>query len=210
MQARIDLIACDECDAIHRKPRLSHGQIARCVRCDAELERHGGWRAQHLLPLALTSFIVFIIANSLPIAKLHLQGLSSQTTLIGAVMALNADGDWLFALLVLTTVFIFPLIQLCLLLYIACGMHLLPRLKSRPPFLNPMVRLIQALRPWSMLEVFMLGIVVAIIKLAALASLVLGAALWAYIALTILLSIVLSLNPRYFWQVPAYTSVHSR
>jgi paraquat-inducible protein A len=64
-----------------------------------------------------------------------------------------------------------------------------------------LVRVLQMLRPWGMIEVFLLGVLVAIVKLSSLAQVVAGPALWAFMGLTVLLTAVLSFNPRAFWEM---------
>jgi len=196
MHQRPDLIVCEECDAVHRRPVLRRGEIARCLRCDCELERDTGSRQQRLLPLTVASLIMFVIANSFPIVQIELQGLSSETTLVGAVRVLGGEGMSLVALLVLATTILFPLVQLLILLYL-----LLPSMRgvSRPG-IKILLRLMQMVRPWGMVEVFLLGVLVAVVKLSNMATVIPGVALWAFGALTILLTAVVSFNPRYLWR----------
>ncbi|EIJ45809.1 paraquat-inducible A protein [Herbaspirillum sp. GW103] len=197
MQKRTDLIVCEECDAVYQRMTLGEREVARCLRCGAELERDTGRRLQHLLPLTIAALILFVIANAFPIVTIELQGLSSQTTLIGAVVALTRDGMSEVALLVLATTLLFPLIQLGVLLYL-----LLPGgRQSRPPGFVLLLRLMQVARPWGMIEVFMLGVLVALIKLSNMAEVIPGPALWSFGGLTVLLTVVVSFNPRYLWHV---------
>jgi len=196
MHRRPDLIVCEECDAVHRRPVLKRAEIARCLRCGAEMERDTGRRQQRLLPLTVASLIMFVIANSFPIVQIELQGLTSQTTLVGAVTVLGQEGMSLVALLVLATTVLFPLVQLLVLLYL-----LLPSTHgvSRPG-IKILLRVMQIVRPWGMVEVFLLGVLVAVVKLSNMATVIPGVALWAFGALTVLLTAVVSFNPRYLWR----------
>ena len=65
MQKRTDLIVCEECDAVYQRMALGEREIARCLRCGAELERDTGRRLQHLLPLTIGALILFVIAQIL-------------------------------------------------------------------------------------------------------------------------------------------------
>lgn len=199
MQARPDLIVCEQCDAVHRRALLKAGEIARCLRCGAELERDTGSRAQHLLPLTVTGLILFAIAHSFPIVAIELQGLSSTTTLLGAVMALYQEQMALVALLVLATTTVLPLTQLLILFYVLLPMS---RHISRPalPFL---LRLLYRVRPWAMVDVFLLGVLVALVKLSNMAKVLPGIALWAFAALTVVFTMVLSFPPRSLWRMCA-------
>ena len=192
-----NLIACEQCDAVFQKLSLANGEIARCTRCGAEIDRNAQGRRNHLLPLTIASLIMFVIANAFPIVEMELQGLHSQTTLIGAVLSLATEGISLVALLVLATTILFPFMQMLILFYL-----LVPSSDphSRPGF-SPLIRLMQTLRPWGMVEVFMLGVLVALIKLSNMATIIPGVALWAFCLLTVMLTVIVSFNPRYLWQL---------
>ena len=195
MQEVPDLIACEGCDALHGRPVLQRGEIARCARCGTELERHPGRMGERMLPLTIASLVLFAIANTFPIVEIELGGGTSQTTLFGAVIALAGEGRALVAVIVLATTILFPLLQLTVLFYL-----LMPSREPGPPAgFDWLVRAIQSVRPWGMIEVFLLGVLVAIIKLASMAVIVPGAALWAFVALTLLLTTILSFDPRSLW-----------
>ena len=96
-----DTIVCQGCDAIYARPTLQPRDVARCPRCHCELDRHNGAQRQRILPLTVASLVMFAIANGFPIVEIEMQGLHSQTTLLGAVVALSAEGRSLVALLLL-------------------------------------------------------------------------------------------------------------
>jgi len=197
MRERPDLIICKECDAVHRRTLLAHAEVARCHRCDAELERNIGHCVQRLLPLTVASLIMFVIANGFPIVEIELQGIRNQTTLLGAVMSLQQGGMLLVALLVLATTIVFPLLQLLILFYL-----LMPTANNVVrPAVKPLLHVMQAVRPWGMVEVFLLGALVALVKLSRIANVVPGPALWAFAALTVLFAMLVSFNPRYLWHL---------
>jgi len=145
----------------------------------------------------VASLILFAIANLFPIVEIQVKGLHSQTTLAGAVVVLSNEGMSPVALLVLATTILFPLLQLCILFYLLVPMAR----ERRPAGFGILVRVLQMLRPWGMIEVFLLGVLVAIVKLSSLAQVVAGPALWAFMGLTVLLTAVLSFNPRAFWEM---------
>ncbi|HSF71988.1 MAG TPA: paraquat-inducible protein A [Methylotenera sp.] len=191
------LIACEQCDAVFEKLSLANGEIARCTRCGAEMDRNAQGRRNHLLPLTIASLIIFVIANIFPIVEMELQGLHSQTTLIGAVLSLATEGISMVALLVLATTILFPLMQMLILFYLLVPSS---NAEDRPGF-SILIRMMQTLRPWGMIEVFLLGVLVALIKLSNMATIIPGIALWAFCMLTVMLTVVVSFNPRYLWRV---------
>ncbi|MES2580311.1 MAG: paraquat-inducible protein A [Pseudomonadota bacterium] len=192
-----DLTVCEQCDAVFQKLSLANGEIARCTRCGNEMDRNAQQRRNHLLPLTIASLIIFVIANIFPIVEMELQGLHSQTTLLGAVLSLTTEGISMVALLVLATTILFPFMQMLILFYL-----LVPSKHpdNRPGF-SLLIRVMQMLRPWGMIEVFLLGVLVALIKLSNMATIIPGIALWAFCMLTVMLTVVVSFNPRYLWQL---------
>lgn len=197
-----DTIVCEGCDAIYSRPTLRPRDVARCPRCNSELDRHNGAQRRRILPLTVASLVMFAIANGFPIVEIEIQGLHSQTTLMGAVIALSTEGRSLVALLLLATTLLFPLLQLCILVYL-----LVPLARQRRPAgFATLVRAMQSLRPWGMIEVFLLGVLVAIVKLSSMATVLPGPALYAFMALTVLLTAVLSFDPRGFWEMAFETT----
>jgi len=198
MQEVPDLIACEGCDALYRRVRLRRREVARCPRCGTELERNWGKLHERMLPYTVASLILFAIANLFPIVEIEVQGLHSQTTLVGAVMALTQGGMSEVGVLVLATTILFPLVQLCILFYLLVPIR---AQGMRPAGFDILVRAMQTLRPWGMIEVFLLGVLVAIVKLSGMARVLPGAALWAFMGLTVLLTVVLAFDPKAFWSV---------
>ena len=197
MQEVPGLIACEQCDTIHRRVALGNNEIALCGRCGAELERERRSYGKRALPLTIASLFMYIIANAFPIAEMELHGLASRTTLMGAVLSLNDEGMFLIAFLVFATTILLPLIQILGLIYLLVSMNKTVRSST----FNLLARTTQTLRPWVMIEVFLLGAIVAFVKLTNMATVVPGAALWALGALTLLLAAVFSFNPRDIWQM---------
>ncbi|MDY7579630.1 paraquat-inducible protein A [Herbaspirillum sp. RTI4] len=196
MEELPDILVCEECDAAYRRITLRPHEVSRCLRCNAELDRHVGDWVGRIFPLTLASLVLLLLANCFPIIELELNGLRSQTTLIGAVMMLAREGRPLVATLVLVTTLLFPLLQMLILAYLLAPSSQ----QRRPPGFAWLLRVVQDLRPWGMIEVFLLGILVALVKLLKIATVIPGVALWAFAALTVLLAAIVSLSPHYFWR----------
>ena len=178
------LIACHECDLLQREVQLPPGGTARCTRCGAVLYRNTRDGLDRTLAYALGAAVLFLVANAFPIVGLDAQGNHTSTTLFGTVRTLHDDGMTSVAGLVFVTTILMPALNIGALLYM-----LLPLKLGRVPRGLPAVfRLVDAVRPWGMVEVFMLGTLVALTKLAALASVVPGIALWSFGALMFLVA----------------------
>src|SRR5688572_11560516 len=169
------LTACHECDLLQREVPLPEGGVARCVRCGAELYRSHPDSLERTLALACAAIAVFILANVFPIIGLNVHGQVIQTTLFQAVQTLYREDMKSVAALVFVTTILVPAVQLFGITYL-----LLPLRAGFVPRCFPfVVRMLRAVRPWGMVEVFMLGVLVSLVKLAHLASIVPGIALWS-------------------------------
>lgn len=194
---RNSLIACHECDALLHKPRLSGKDTARCPRCDALLYRSSSAQLDRICALTLAALITFLIAQSFPILEMDVNGIRAQTTLFGALESMWNQGMEIVAIMVFCSTLLFPLIELAALLYVLFPL----RAGYVPPAFNAVLRAIQLVRPWGMIEVFMLGILVTIVKMVSLARVVPEAALFAFGALTLMLAVVMMFDPRTLWDV---------
>jgi len=190
------LIACHECDLLQRETPLPLGGEVCCVRCGGELYRSRPHSLELTLALTAGAIVLFVIANAFPIVGLKLQGQVIQTTLFHTVQNLWDEDMKSVSMLVFVTTMLMPALQLFALTYL-----LLPlRLGRVPQYYALVFRMLQAVRPWGMVEVFMLGVLVSLVKLAHLAGVVPGVALWSFGALMLLLAAVAAVfDPRELW-----------
>lgn len=191
------LLACHECDLLQRESPLLPGGVLRCRRCGAQLYRAHEDSVDRPLAFTLASIVLFVIGNAFPIVGLAVNGDLVQTTLLGAVRVLYRDGMWPLAGLVFATTFLMPLLQMATMLYL-----LVPLQFRRLPYRHAIVfRLLHLAEPWGMTEVLILGMLVALVKLAHIANVVPGVALWSFGALMLLLAAASStFDPRALWR----------
>jgi paraquat-inducible protein A len=190
------LIACPTCDLLQHEIDVPTGAFACCRRCGSVLYRRTVGSIDRSLALSLAALVLFWIANSLPIASLEVRGLHTQTTLLGTVQALWTQEREAVAVLVFFTTILAPVVELSAMLYM-----LLPlRIGYLPRQLALAFRMAPVAREWGLIDVFMLGVVVSLIKLGNLADVVLGPAVWSFAALIVLLTLIGGVfNPREMW-----------
>lgn len=190
------LLACRDCDLLQREVGLVLRSDAHCTRCGALLYRETGTRLDWMIALTVGSAVLFLVSNLFPIAVLEVQGSRSTTTLSGTVLALYDQGRPLVAVLVLVTTILVPALELAAMLYMLIPL----RLGRIAPDVPATFRFVLAVHPWNMMEVFMLGVLVTLVKLADLATIIPGIALWAFAGLIVLFSTVsASFSARDFW-----------
>ncbi|MEW5773066.1 MAG: paraquat-inducible protein A [Thermodesulfobacteriota bacterium] len=191
------LIACHECDLLHRTAPLPSGGTARCVRCGALLYRRRRGTVDSCLALTVAGLILFAVANAFPLLAMRLDEEVQQAVLVTGVLQLWDQGAYALAGLVLVTSILAPLAKLGLFALVLAPL----RLGLRPPaWAAPAFRLALRLSPWSMLEVFLLGILVAMVKLADTADILLGPSLYAFgLLIPVLAWVSASLDPEVVW-----------
>lgn len=193
-----ELVACHDCDLLQRLPILHTGEIANCSRCNATLYCRKKNPLNRSLALALTALILFIAANLFPFLSLSAKGQIVDSTLISGAIALFAGGNPFLSSLVLLTVFIFPLINIVGLLYILIRMKLSPKTNE----IRPIYRMLKHAQPWGMLEVLLLAVLVAGVKLTDLATVIPGIALYSFVGLTFILAALDStIDPHMIWRI---------
>jgi len=186
------LIGCPHCDLLQRLPELAPGASARCPRCDVELWRCREDSLNRTLALTLAAAVLYVVANSVPMLGLTVAGHNAFTTVFGGALQLWRDDEKLVAGLVLFAAVIAPALQVGFMLAIMLGAH-----RVRPPrWVGTLLRYHPATRTWSMIE----GVLVALIKIAELATVIPGLALFALGALVFVLAgIQASFDRREVW-----------
>jgi paraquat-inducible protein A len=197
------LIACHECDLLHQRQPLPHGGMARCVRCGAVLYRHKPNSLDRVLALTATGLVLFVVANVYPFLTFRLEAQKQETTLITGIIELYNQGMWIVAGVVFLTSILVPLLELVGMLYV-----LLPlKFKMRPWKLPIFFRMIRSFKPWGMMEVFMVGILVAFVKLSKMATIIPGIAIYAFMVLIFVLAASsAALDPHIVWNQPEQRS----
>jgi paraquat-inducible protein A len=178
------LVACPDCDLLQRVPAMPPGGSAHCPRCDCEIARNPTDFLNRTLALTVAAAVLFIAANTTPMLGLSAVGHEALTTVLGGALHLWQNDEQVVAILVLATAVIAPGLQIGLLLAILLG-----SMRERPPaWVGRLLRHHPDTCVWSMIEVMMLGVLVALIKIAAYAKVVTGPALYMLGALIFLLA----------------------
>ena len=191
------LIACHDCDLIQRLPHIAGTGAIQCIRCGAVLHHKKKNSIERTLALTMAGLVLFALANSFPFLAFKLEAQVRQTTLLTGIQELYAGGMPELAVIVLLTTVLVPFAQMLCMLYV-----LLPlKLNIIPAGLPRVFRFVRHLQPWSMMEVFMLGILVSVVKLAKMAKIVPGIALYSFLALIfVLAAMTASLDTHLIWE----------
>ena len=198
----METVACHECDLLQRLPKLPPGGRARCARCGNTLATHPTASLDRPLALTVTAAFVFIIAHTTSLMGLSAVGRSSSTTIFGGVLSMWEDGERITAVIVLFCAGIAPGAYLAFMLTVLLAIRRPPA----PYWVGEMMRWGHHMQPWSMNEVMILGILVALIKIAELATVEAGIAMYALGMLVILFpAIAVSIDPHEAWERIAWS-----
>jgi paraquat-inducible protein A len=184
------VIVCPACDLAHRLTAAPAGGRRQCARCRAPLQRPENASIDTAIALAVCALVLLMLSNAYPLVAMHVNGSSRDTTLIGAAIGLYVQGFESLAALVFLTTVVAPLLQIMTLLYVLVPL----RRGRRAPGQNPVLRVLARVRPWNFMEVFMLGALVALVRLSNFAHIAAGVSLWSCALLMLCLSALSSVT----------------
>lgn len=195
--AKRSLTECPHCGAFNRLPPSDDPGHHFCHRCDFRLYRQRSHWLRHALAYVLSGLLLFVISNLNPFLSVRMADQVMETTLLSGVQALLHRGEELLAALVFLTIFLLPLLELLVFSYL-----LLSRLNHRAwPGSSYLMSAICRLQHWNMLEVFLLAVLVATVKLSSIADVVPGPGLYCFLAVVLLLSGAnVVMNRRALWE----------
>jgi len=170
-------VGCIQCDLAVEVPALAPGERADCPRCGHLLTTCIPDGFARSLALATSSLLLLAMANSFPFLSLEANGLEKVMTLPRTAIELHDDGYTLLAILVIALIIVIPAIMLATVIALV-----VPLMRGRAAdWLVPSGRLLFFLGPWSMVEVFAIGVIVSLVKIIHLAHVEIGLAFWAYV-----------------------------
>jgi paraquat-inducible protein A len=191
------LIVCPACDLAHRAAVTPVSGATRCSRCRAPLQRPDNGKIDNAIALTISALMLFFLTNAYPLVEIHANGATRSATLVDAAVALYRQGHPSLALLVFLTTFMGPFLQIISLLYVLIPL----RYGRQARWQNAVFRVLTQIRMWTFVEVFMLGALVALVRLSAFARVVPGIALWSCGLLMLTLAALASrTSPGQFWR----------
>ncbi|MEA3413792.1 MAG: paraquat-inducible protein A [Pseudomonadota bacterium] len=178
------LIACHECDLLQHRLPIPEGSVAKCKRCGAPLYRNIPDGVNRTVALAIGGLVLFVFANVFPLLSMQIGQQVTSAELIAAVKALWNQGEHALALLVTLTCILAPLTVLTLMLYVFLPLKFGRLSKGTVG----VFRVLRTMQTWNMMEVFMLGILVTVVKLVKMATVVPGLGIVSFFVLIFLLA----------------------
>ena len=197
-KTRAALVGCHACDLVSRMGRPLKGRRLRCPRCGAVLHRRKPNSIARTWALLLTATILYIPANAFPIMTVISFGKGAPDTILSGVKHLIEGGMWPLALLVFFASITVPVLKLLGLSYLLISVQ--RRSRWRPRDRTRLYRMTEVVGRWSMIDIFMISILVALVKLGSIATIEPGVGATSFAAVVILTMIAaMSFDPRLIW-----------
>ena len=209
-QASDILVGCEECGLVTALPTINDGQKAACPRCGHVLAKQISLPFQRPLSYGTACLIMLVLSVSFPFMSFSIQGIRQEISLLHAAEMLNIFQNTLLAALLLLTVVILPALYISILLYLyaLARRNRTAGVKTCSPVQRGLCRLMFRIEPWLMVDVFLIGVLVSLIKIASLADVGLGMSFWAFCIYTMLVVKCVSMVDRtWLWLqfIPMYS-----
>jgi paraquat-inducible protein A len=170
-----NLILCEQCFTLHEEVPLEDGTKARCTECGAILYRYDSKLIEHGLALSFTGIVFFILANLFPLVQIEILGHGQFITIPKTIFSLFENGFYFVGLLCTFFIFIFPF----MIFTINMLLFTLLKIKRGENLTKELLILLAHIKPWSMTDIFLISILVALVKLIGYAQIHIGIAFWA-------------------------------
>ncbi|MEM1082647.1 MAG: paraquat-inducible protein A [Verrucomicrobiota bacterium] len=191
-----DQVACQFCDTLQKAPVIQEGEAAHCANCGEMLYQNRPRSLARATAYSTAALILMVLVHGFPFITMTSAGIRNELTLIESARSLGEEGDLALSLAVVFFTIIAPLGLALSLLYVSAPL----RLGKALPGSVTLTRWLEFFQPWSMLEVFLLGLIVSLLKLGSIADIHFGIGLWALAALVLCLAAALSgIDRRELW-----------
>ena len=170
-----NLIICQQCFTLHEEVPIKDGTKACCSECGAILYRYDSKLIDHGLALSLTGIVFFILANVFPLVQIEILGHGQFITIPKTIFSLFESGFYIVGLICAFLIFIFPL----MIFTINMLLFTLLKMKRGEKLTKELLILLSHITPWSMTDIFLISILVALVKLIGYAQIQMGIAFWA-------------------------------
>ena len=203
-----NITTCEECDFVNDIPSLKSGERFRCQHCDHVLVSVHQHVASRIMGVGLSSLLMLGLSMSFPFLSFSTNGIERSVTLFDTLSVLLSQGYLVLGALISLALFVFPLVYLLSVLCLVWSFKhsLLPNFAQRY-----CLRWITVIQPWLMVDVFLVGILVALVKMNSLADIRFELSFWAFCGyVLLLLKTVILIDKRWLWnQVAGKSSKHS-
>jgi paraquat-inducible protein A len=170
-----NFIICQKCYTLHEEVPIQNGTKACCTKCGTVLYRYDSKLIDHGLALSITGIIFFMLANVFPLVQIEILGHGQFITIPKTILSMFESGFYIVGLICAFLIFIFPLMIFSINMLI----FTLLKMKRGEKLTKELLILLAHIKPWSMTDIFLISILVALVKLIGYAQIHIGIAFWA-------------------------------
>ncbi len=174
---------CHECAMTVKIPILSHKEIATCPMCGMSLTTFRRNAFEYVVAYSLAAIVFLLASVPFEFLSFKAQGQFKSIDAISTVTVLVNNGYWLLAVIQVLAIYVIPIVMLSGMLYVLIPL----RYGKVAPQSKAIADLVFALIPWSMAEIFLIGVLVSLIKISSLADIGIGMSFYAYVGFTVCL-----------------------
>ena len=197
---RLGLVSCHDCHLLSRWPNITSHQGAYCPRCGGELHQRKPNSIVRTWALLIAAMIFYIPANLLPMTVATALGTEQADTIMSGVIYFIHSGSWEIALVIFVASVFVPFMKFLILIYLLLSVQF--KSIKRPRDRTVLYRLTEAVGRWSMVDVYVVTILVALVKLGMLAEIEAGPAAIYFASVVVSTMIAAeSFDPRLIWDV---------
>jgi len=195
---KASLIHCHLCGQLNRTRKAKELSLLECSHCDATLHVRKPNSISRTWALVITAFLLYIPANVLPVMTVISMGHGEPDTILSGIHALMESGMWPLAILIFFASITVPMLKLLGLIFLLVSIRL--KSKWRPKERTKLYRIIEAVGRWSMVDIFMVSILIALVKLGSLATIEPGAGATFFAGVVVItMFAAMSFDPRLIW-----------
>ncbi|MGD9241068.1 MAG: paraquat-inducible protein A [Desulfobacterales bacterium] len=192
------LVSCHHCHLLCKAASLFKGAHAICPRCGATLHSRKPNSIARTWALVIAAFIFYIPANVLPITRVISFGKAQSDTIMSGVIYFVKSGSWPIALVIFIASVFVPLLKLFLLTYLLISVQV--KSQWRPKDRTRLYRITEAVGRWSMVDIYVVTLLVALVKLGSLATIEAGPGAIFFAGVVIItIFAAMSFDPRLIW-----------
>jgi paraquat-inducible protein A len=195
---KAELFSCSTCHLLSRKPSSTQRAIVTCPRCGERLYDRKPNSIARTWALVIAALIFYVPANVFPIMRVTTLGRMQADTILSGVLYFIKTGMWPIALVIFIASIFVPVLKLFILTYLLISLHV--KSKWRPRDRTLLYRIIESIGRWSMVDIYVVTLMVALVRLGAIADIEAeqGAVYFAAVVVITMFA-AMSFDPRLIW-----------
>jgi paraquat-inducible protein A len=192
------IVCCHECDELVVIPNPYQEGRFKCPECGSLLLRHREGMIEKMYALSLSALILFGVTNYFPFLSFEIASNYSHANFFTSVIYLSREGEHLLSLAILMTTIIIPFMRIVLFLMLFIPLYH----KHIPSYSVSVMKILEFSTPWGMLDVFLIGVLVSLVKLIKMGTIMAGTSVWAFgILVFVMAYLQVVYNPHQIWDM---------